>query len=507
MGRPSSMTSAGDAIPRRTAQLVLRSLQAHEADCRANWILRLAKLQVPGSARLGLIHLFQFLLRNLETALVDETTLIRSFQGEVMRAQPAVSASDVLVLVAFVEELMLSFAWRQAEAAQVEPLQRWAHALCTELGRAALAEGYFPAKLAARNHFTWDAPLVHWLNLLCGEGAWKWFALIRPRPEAVVVESAVYSPETRTWTAETAQPDRTLQVRQALAGGSPLVAPLCDNLTAVADAEVDPVTIRRFRHTANWLESALALSVYARGGGRGDDRAALLELLLEFDELLFAAGDMNELLTAVVEQVCRRGGFKRSALFLYNPITQTVEGVHGYNVNVDEIQRIRQTDRDIPALNQFVQIAKPVFLNDVSNILPEPYVKRFRLSSLLICPVIENRRLLGIMLLDHGGRPFAADNRAIWTVEAMLGRAGRCIVAQMYRQAGPLPTAPVTTLTNREREILQLIADGVDTKEISKQLHISDYTVTEHVSSILRKLGVKNRTEAVAKAMRERIIR
>jgi DNA-binding CsgD family transcriptional regulator len=508
MARPPSMAASGEAVPRRTVQLVLRSLQAQEADCRANWMLRLAKLQVPGPARLGLVHLFQFLIRNLETALVDEAGLVRSFQSEVLRAQPAVAASDVLVLLSFVEELIQSFAWRQADAAIVEALHRWAHALCTELGRAALAEGYFPIKQAGRSRYTWDPPLVHWLNLLCREGSWRWFALVRPRTEPTVVEAAVYNPQARAWTGEVIHPDRTAQVRTALAGGSPLVAPVSEDLTAVADAEVDPFVIRRFRLTAAWLESAMDLGAYQHGARRGEDRSSLLELLLEFDEALFTASDMNELLTAVVQQVCKRGGFKRSALFLYNPITQSVEGVQGFNVNVEEIQRIRQTERDIPALNQFIQLAKPVFLEDVSNILPEVYIRRFRLTSLLFCPVTgKGRRPLGIMLLDHGGIPFTPDDRTVRLVETMLSRAARCILAQMYRQSGPPPTAPVTTLTNREREILQLIADGVDTKEIGKQLHISDYTVTEHVSSILRKLGVRNRTEAVAKALRERIIR
>ncbi|MBX6396136.1 MAG: response regulator transcription factor, partial [Alicyclobacillaceae bacterium] len=57
-----------------------------------------------------------------------------------------------------------------------------------------------------------------------------------------------------------------------------------------------------------------------------------------------------------------------------------------------------------------------------------------------------------------------------------------------------------------EQQILQLIADGLDTKEISKHLHLSEYTVSEYVGTILRKLRATNRSEAVAKALRQHLI-
>jgi DNA-binding NarL/FixJ family response regulator len=53
---------------------------------------------------------------------------------------------------------------------------------------------------------------------------------------------------------------------------------------------------------------------------------------------------------------------------------------------------------------------------------------------------------------------------------------------------------------------LQLIADGLDTKDISKHLHLSEYTVSEYVGTILRKLGASNRPQAVAKAFRQHLL-
>lgn len=61
-------------------------------------------------------------------------------------------------------------------------------------------------------------------------------------------------------------------------------------------------------------------------------------------------------------------------------------------------------------------------------------------------------------------------------------------------------------LTERERAILTLIARGLPNKTIGKELHLAERTVKFYTSIIFRKLGVANRAEAAAKALRDRII-
>jgi DNA-binding NarL/FixJ family response regulator len=65
-------------------------------------------------------------------------------------------------------------------------------------------------------------------------------------------------------------------------------------------------------------------------------------------------------------------------------------------------------------------------------------------------------------------------------------------------QAGPLSA--------REREVIVLIAGGATNPEIAKRLFLSPHTVKEHTSAIYRKLGVRNRAEAVKRAQRLGII-
>ncbi|WP_287155659.1 response regulator transcription factor [Candidatus Solincola tengchongensis] len=61
-------------------------------------------------------------------------------------------------------------------------------------------------------------------------------------------------------------------------------------------------------------------------------------------------------------------------------------------------------------------------------------------------------------------------------------------------------------LSERELEILQLLGDGLSNKEISDRLFISIQTVKTHITHIFEKLGVKDRTEAVATALRRGLI-
>ena len=62
----------------------------------------------------------------------------------------------------------------------------------------------------------------------------------------------------------------------------------------------------------------------------------------------------------------------------------------------------------------------------------------------------------------------------------------------------PLPAQPATaSLTPREMEVLQMIAEGMSNKTIARRLHLSEHTIKFHISSIFSKLQVSSRTEAV----------
>lgn len=67
-------------------------------------------------------------------------------------------------------------------------------------------------------------------------------------------------------------------------------------------------------------------------------------------------------------------------------------------------------------------------------------------------------------------------------------------------------TQPVDELTPREREVLQLMAEGLPNKIIAQRLSISEHTVKFHINAILSKLGAQSRTDAVVRATRSGLL-
>jgi NarL family two-component system response regulator LiaR len=78
--------------------------------------------------------------------------------------------------------------------------------------------------------------------------------------------------------------------------------------------------------------------------------------------------------------------------------------------------------------------------------------------------------------------------------------------AQALVETANLPPLPGLDLTDREREVLALMTEGLNNTQIAGRLTVSPSTVKSHVSNILSKLHVTSRTEAVTLALRNHII-
>jgi DNA-binding NarL/FixJ family response regulator len=73
----------------------------------------------------------------------------------------------------------------------------------------------------------------------------------------------------------------------------------------------------------------------------------------------------------------------------------------------------------------------------------------------------------------------------------------------MMRTGGTQPEeATLSMLTDREMQVLKLIAGGQDNAQIAAELHISPKTVKNHISNILMKLQIENRIQAAVLAVR-----
>jgi len=78
--------------------------------------------------------------------------------------------------------------------------------------------------------------------------------------------------------------------------------------------------------------------------------------------------------------------------------------------------------------------------------------------------------------------------------------------AQALIHATNQPPPPAYNLTERERDVLALMAEGLNNTEIAAKLVVSPSTIKSHVSHILRKLDVASRTEAAALAVRQHLV-
>ena len=78
-------------------------------------------------------------------------------------------------------------------------------------------------------------------------------------------------------------------------------------------------------------------------------------------------------------------------------------------------------------------------------------------------------------------------------------------VLQMFKQYAPPPRADYN-LTDRECEVLKLLTQGADYKEIADQLFLSVFTIRAHIRNIYDKLHVHSKSQAVAKALKQGIV-
>ncbi len=100
--------------------------------------------------------------------------------------------------------------------------------------------------------------------------------------------------------------------------------------------------------------------------------------------------------------------------------------------------------------------------------------------------------------------------RSVWAGQSRISpsMASKLLTefAAMSKATDEKPTMPTPKLTDREMEVLRLVAQGMNNRDIAKALYISENTVKNHIRNILEKLHLHSRMEAVVYAVREKMI-
>jgi NarL family two-component system response regulator LiaR len=109
---------------------------------------------------------------------------------------------------------------------------------------------------------------------------------------------------------------------------------------------------------------------------------------------------------------------------------------------------------------------------------------------------------IGYLLKNVGADELADAIRSAYAGRPTLAPEAAQVLIQASRQ----PVQPGFDLTEREREVLSLLVKGMSNNDIADRLVVSRSTVKFHVSSILSKLNVSSRTEAVALALNHKLV-
>jgi len=100
--------------------------------------------------------------------------------------------------------------------------------------------------------------------------------------------------------------------------------------------------------------------------------------------------------------------------------------------------------------------------------------------------------------------------RSVWAGQSRISpsMASKLLneFAAMSKATGDRSQIPAPRLTDREMEVLRLVAKGMNNRDIAKDLYISENTVKNHIRNILEKLHLHSRMEAVVYAVREKLL-
>ncbi|MEH7086482.1 response regulator transcription factor [Neobacillus drentensis] len=252
-----------------------------------------------------------------------------------------------------------------------------------------------------------------------------------------------------------------------------------------------------------------------------DNYSIWKDAVILFNEWIIRSQNFRE----SIENICFGFGyflpFKRCALFKFTNQESIGIGLFGHHFNNDEVQAIAEKITNIPVLSESLVKLKsqghemknfqPIYISSAENDLPERYVKKFDLGSLIIVPIYvpEEGKIIGGVILDQGqGIHFTVDT-SLFPALMKFGQSSgelltKFIKADIKKQ--DLLTDDSISLSPREIEIIKLLADGASTAEAALKLYLSEFTVRDYISNIMKRLNAQNRTEVAVKAIRLGII-
>jgi two-component system, NarL family, response regulator LiaR len=204
-------------------------------------------------------------------------------------------------------------------------------------------------------------------------------------------------------------------------------------------------------------------------------------------------------------------------VMIVDDYTMVRRGLTTFLKAFDDLELAGEADSGEAAIKLCAEVLPDVILMDMvlpymdgataTHVIREqfPQVQVIALTSYKEGDLIKNALkagAIGYLLKDVSADELAKAIRAAHSGRATLSPEAAEVLVQEAHQ----PPPPGLDLTERERNVLALMIEGLNNTQIAGKLHVSPSTIKSHVSNILSKLGVTSRTEAVTLALRNHIV-
>ncbi len=225
-----------------------------------------------------------------------------------------------------------------------------------------------------------------------------------------------------------------------------------------------------------------------RQGGREVDKQRALRVLVVDDHDLFRTG-LRALLEEegfeVADASSGAAGVRRAKGFAPDVVVM--------DMNMPEMSGVEAT----PLVLEVAPLASVVMLTIATD--DERVISAVRAGA------------SGYLLKDAPLEEIAAGVKAAAAGQSAIAPRVAGAILRSVRAGVPLPEEPATSdgvprLSARERDVLELLAEGYDNTEIAARLYLSPSTVKNHVSKLLEKLGADNRVQAATFAIRNGLV-
>ncbi len=235
-----------------------------------------------------------------------------------------------------------------------------------------------------------------------------------------------------------------------------------------------------------------------------------------FHDYVMTASTFEKTVKHISEGFVKLLPFERAALFSYSMKEKKSFGLAGYELDSEAIKKVEEHLNNLPIIEDSIDLLRlfsdestrfqPIYLSDAKHAFSKEYIESFKMRSLVIAPIFtDTHGLIGAVLLDQGEYKKFTISRETREALIKFGQtAGESLAKYNLIDYGLYEAIP--TFSPREIEVLNLMSEGLSTIESARELNLSEYTVRDYVSAIMKKMSANNRTEAVARAIRKGII-